>query len=405
MSLLYSNDNITINGYILDTTWKVISKYVTSILMATISNSSLPIAFAFGKGENIDLYSKLLNTTSEKLNLNFEGKVLESDQGKSLHSICKTFKMVHLSCLRHFIVSIKKMDYSFEAITLIKCTSQQDLESEKSLFTNKFKKFCTENSGELKKINKVLKKIGLLYINDQIIIQNQSRCDEVSMLQRRLCKMPSTTNTLESTHGQINRKTPRRNTFYSPLFRTFLCLNSKFESINKKLCHNYNYTRIKTLRQKQSLNNEEMINQCLFYQTTKDNCSCGQNKLESELYNIDIPCIHRLFNGASFKDLSQLSLNLEYQFNELLIDHEFVSEDEIQKTSFDDKTYAIRTIKQFSGFKDDKKISEYVNMYYNQEADGFYINNMEVQLIQLIEEGIFYFKQLKESIDIEKVDE
>lgn len=148
-----------------------------------------------------------------------------------------------------------------------------------------------------------------------------------------------------------------------------------------------------------------MINQCLFYQTTKDNCSCGQNKLESELYNIDIPCIHRLFNGASFKDLLQLSLNLEYQFNELLIDHEFVSEDEIQKTSFDDKTYAIRTIKQFSGFKDDKKISEYVNMYYNQEADGFYINNMEVQLIQLIEEGIFYFKQLKESIDIEKVDE
>ena len=80
MSLLYCNENLQINGYILDSTWKVVSKYVTSILMASVVNPSLPIAFAFGKGETIDLFNKLLKTTSKKLNLSFKGKVMESDQ-------------------------------------------------------------------------------------------------------------------------------------------------------------------------------------------------------------------------------------------------------------------------------------------------------------------------------------
>ena len=42
-----------------------------------------------------------------------------------------------------------------------------------------------------------------------------------------------------------------------------------------------------------------------------------------------------------------------------------------KKTSFDKKTYAIRTIKQFNGFKDDTKIAEYVKSIITRKLMDF----------------------------------
>ena len=53
------------DGYLLDTTWWVLSHYVTCILTVCFYNTSIPIAFAFGNGETIGLYDKLLKTVSK----------------------------------------------------------------------------------------------------------------------------------------------------------------------------------------------------------------------------------------------------------------------------------------------------------------------------------------------------
>lgn len=53
---LYINNNqIHIDGFILDTTWRAILHYVLSILDACFCHSSVPIALAFGGGETISL--------------------------------------------------------------------------------------------------------------------------------------------------------------------------------------------------------------------------------------------------------------------------------------------------------------------------------------------------------------
>lgn len=109
---LFQNGDFSIEGYILDTTLTIMDNFVTIILMACVSNTSLPIAFAFGNTENANLYRLLLNTVKDQINIEFTNKFLESDQGKALLVICDEFKMKHLCCIKHLLTNLKNKDYS-----------------------------------------------------------------------------------------------------------------------------------------------------------------------------------------------------------------------------------------------------------------------------------------------------
>jgi hypothetical protein len=50
----------TIDGLMLDTTWHVLRQYVTSPLMAVYRNVAVPLGFAFGVAETVDLYHQKL---------------------------------------------------------------------------------------------------------------------------------------------------------------------------------------------------------------------------------------------------------------------------------------------------------------------------------------------------------
>lgn len=213
-SLFHNNSNLTIGGFILDTTWWAIPNYVTSILNVCFRNSSLPVAFAFGGGETIYLYDLLLQTVQDHLNIEFEGKYLESDEGSALHSICDKYSMIQLSCLRHFLEKLKKLDYFYEVKQLLKYICQVDFENCLQIFSDQFTTICIENPEEINKINKILIKVGLFFSDGQITIQNLNKWKKVSLLGRVDVCMPRTTNTLESMHGHINESCPRRNTFF-----------------------------------------------------------------------------------------------------------------------------------------------------------------------------------------------
>ena len=47
--------------------------------------------------------------------------------------------------------------------------------------------------------------------------------------------MPSTTNTLESMHGHFNKRTPRKNTFFSGILRIHKELNIKYNQISDRI--------------------------------------------------------------------------------------------------------------------------------------------------------------------------
>lgn len=354
---LFQNGDFSIEGYILDTTWTIMDNFVTAILMACFSNTSLPIAFAFGNTENANLYRLLLNTVKDQINIEFTNKFLESDQGKALLVICDEFKMKHLCCIKHLLTNLKNKDYSFEIERLIKCESNLDLFNCTQIFSNKFSEICAQNNEEFININASLSKVGLVFLNNQICIQNPKRWNEVSLAVRCQARMPSTTNTLEATHGHLNKRTPRRNTFYQSIFRLYTSLMDKYMNVNKRIAHNYYYLKNKTVKMMKSFDDACMQNMIAFYQTSINECACSNNKLASSNYRIDIPCVHRLRIGSQFPELPECELQLNFQYNDIIMDFDFLQEAENYVGHYEnDIEYAIKTIKFFSRYKDENKI-------------------------------------------------
>ena len=60
--------------------------------------------------------------------------------------------------------------------------------------------------------------------------------------------MHTTTNSLESTHGHMNHRTPRHNTFYAALFRIYNELTAKYVNIKDRITHSYYYIKNKSIR-------------------------------------------------------------------------------------------------------------------------------------------------------------
>ena len=83
----------------------------------------------------------------------------------------------------------------------------------------------------------------MLFINGHIEIANENRWNQVSMKNRLKMRMPSTTNSLESTHGHLNKKTPRRNNFWQSVYRIVSLMIQKTNSYDDNITHNYNYEK------------------------------------------------------------------------------------------------------------------------------------------------------------------
>lgn len=105
--------NNKIKGFILDTTWKILPLYVTSILAACFANMSIPIGYAFGTGKTKKLYNFLLKTIEEKLHFSFKSVILESDQGGRLLSLSIYYALVNLFQI------IKRLSTNMNSLNLL----------------------------------------------------------------------------------------------------------------------------------------------------------------------------------------------------------------------------------------------------------------------------------------------
>lgn len=146
------------------------------------------------------------------------------------------------------MTSLNKRKYEYEVTNLIQCTSQFELDNSFQLFSEKFDEIVNENPNKLKILYNELSNIGLQIINKKIIYENHARWDEVSQLSKIKYRMPTATNSLESYHGHLNHKTPRRNTFYTSIFKINQFLTMKYTNIKKRISHNYNDLKNKTIK-------------------------------------------------------------------------------------------------------------------------------------------------------------
>lgn len=124
---------------------------------------------------------------------------------------------------------------------------------------------------------------------------------------------------LESSHDQMNRKTPRHNNFWSALYRITNFLIKQVFSYKQKIFNNYNYAIRKTLKDGQRIKDEEMIKQQKFFNTRYNYCNCSENKLISSQLGIDMPCIFRLklANPPQIEKIMDFNLTLKNQWEKL----------------------------------------------------------------------------------------
>jgi hypothetical protein len=79
----------TTDGLMLDTTWYVLRQCVASLLMAVYGNVAVPIGFAFGVAETVDLYNQQYGVFAQLFGIELQKYILESDQGSAFSALCK----------------------------------------------------------------------------------------------------------------------------------------------------------------------------------------------------------------------------------------------------------------------------------------------------------------------------
>ena len=389
---VFENPDLNIDGFLLDTTWKVLPFYVVSILTACFRNTSVPICYSFGNSENKKLYGLLLKTIEQKFQITFRGKVVESDQGTSLKSLTKEWGFVHLMCLRHLLNGIKNINFFYEIKMLVKSATQFEFDNCRTTFSETFSKLCENDQNAYEKINNSLKKVGLVFHDNKIEIGDEARWDQVSILKRIQYRMPSTTNSLEATHGHLNRRTPRRNNFFAAIFRLYNEFNLKYEQVESRIKHNYSFIKRKTKLKPIRYGFTQSISLCDHYKTDIKNCLCSDNKLESANFRIDIPCFHRLLFGAEFEKVPQMSFNFPKFFTTFIFEDQIIpNEKSTKKKEYNDIEYVSNLVKRFTRYKNIEGIQNYVSSHFKNKT-GFYIHNQDVAIVQIIEEAIYHFK-------------
>ena len=381
-----------INGLLVDTTWKVMPYYVTSILMASSSNTGLPLAFSFGNGETKELYNYHFKAFKNFFDINLEDFVFESDQGPALKGIYKDKNITHCFCLHHVLANMKYSSFSYGIGNILKSSTEFELNNALNFYSKLFSKI---DRNDIALRNKLLKKVGLVFEDKQISIKDEVKFSKFSLYKRIKLKMPSTTNSLESTHGQLNAKTPRRKNFWASIYEIAKNLDEKNCTIDKHIQHNYYFEKKQTIKHYNSIVYNRIDNEIENYSTDKDHCLCSENKLLSSLLNIDIPCCHRIHLGAEFPETPTSEILLINDTNSL-IDKYDPLEPEIfngdNSIEAQDKQYAIEIIQHFGREKKREKVSEFVENNYQLKQNEIFINCKPSSILELIHLGITHFK-------------
>jgi hypothetical protein len=119
--------HLSIDGLMLDTTWHVLGQYVTSLLMAVYRNVAVPLGFAFGVAETVDLYNQHYGAFAQLFGIELQKYIMESDQYSTVSALCKLKEQRLLFCPRRFLLSLKSKEFSLAVGNLVKCRKEGSL--------------------------------------------------------------------------------------------------------------------------------------------------------------------------------------------------------------------------------------------------------------------------------------
>lgn len=107
--------------------------------------------------------------------------------------------------------------------------------------------------------------------------------------------MPSTTNSLENSHGHINADVPRIPNFFHSFKKLIKWPNRKITHFEKLLNKNFKYSTNKSTKKLLSKSDFDMIKVCKYYHSSSNKCMCGKLILESKMYRTQLMCFYMIY--------------------------------------------------------------------------------------------------------------
>lgn len=393
--------NEYVRGMQLDTTFSILHNYVTSIPTLIAFNVGIPIGFSFSLTEDEDIYIDFFSIFQNVYGFPITQyiDVIQSDQGQALKSAVKKLGIKHIFCLRHFLVSLKKSQFSYQVGNLVQATCDRDYKALKQLYENSWKDLSKQ---KLKKLKNILKKAGLDFIDNEIIIDNSLLWKSVSMQERHWFRMPSCTNQIESCHGHMNAYTPRRNELLTSIRRIIHEIidrdhNFKSNFHQNILSYQRKIKRIVKYTPADIMN--EMINN---YETNmnENSCNCGDSLLISSMIGVQLPCSHLHYLGIDFPKVTPPKISMINQTNgELIIEYDFKTSENVQtNSSYYTKMhkYVISTIKMYSHSKKANAIKKFVldKLPFDKVPEKFVLG-YPIEVFSAIDQGVLRFYKAK----------
>jgi hypothetical protein len=401
-SILVNRDANAIAGLMMDTTWSVMRQYVTSILVGVSHNTAVPLAFAFGPAETTELYEQFYTGFAQR-GVDISTFIIESDQGPALKSFCANHGITQRFCLHHFLRTLKDPLFSVYVGDIVRARAPEELDTLMRRYSGAladlFRARHAEREDLLKRARKLFKKAGLGVTDAlEILVQDEARWQQVSMLTRVHEDMPPTTNALESIHGHFNESTPRNNTFWASMCRLGAQMVRSLKGYGVAVRHNFARASRKTrdmlwvLKRSQ----QERTLQLQFYQPIPGHCPCGQTVHLSSMYGIDIPCAHRLFLGedrAKMFDAPVLVMEAEIDHLDVTsVVHRVPVPDDGDERREYLMDMAMNNIRRSSHTRKSKKdVMAWVVANYPQEIGTEFALGLPMTVLELILAGVALF--------------
>jgi hypothetical protein len=289
----------------MDTTWSVMQHYVTSILVAVKNNTVIPVAFSFGPTESVDLYQQFYELFNEKWEIDLGDYPVLCDQGSALARICKAKGNHRFLCLHHFLKTLVNPPFSVYVRNLVRCRTEDEFQRMKVLLESHLPYTIRGEGARLKGALAEFAKAGLTITSAvpglaiEIDPDRRWRWEEISQYVRAEWRLPSTTNSLESIHGHLNERTPRRNDFWTSLKRLADHIDEGMKRWPDAVRHNFNHAWRVSLSRVSRIGGDELQDQIRTFGSTPVGCSGGETVLVSAMYGCTIPCCHMIHSGAT----------------------------------------------------------------------------------------------------------
>jgi hypothetical protein len=209
--------------------------------------------------------------------------------------------------------------------------------------------------------------------------------------------MPTKTNSLESTQGHLNAKTPRRNPLWQSLFRISLAMQTKSKSLWSCVQNNFANEVRELFTRSMKLDRTLMQQEVDWYQTTSISCNCGETIHLSSMYRVTMPCSHQYFLRVVKPSLPQIFnvsfMDTWYSCILDIVKHERESSEATQKPIDYIKNLMTCNIKRFSGSKKKDDIRRYVEENFVMDIE--FALGLPISVLGLISEGIQILKKLE----------